>query len=67
MTDLAQSLIDALALGGLYALIAIGVTLIYTVMGMMKMASVNPQSPKSGSSRSVPLSIRDIRPSIPPT
>jgi branched-chain amino acid transport system permease protein len=38
MTDLAQSLIDALALGGLYALIAIGVTLIYTVMGMMNFA-----------------------------
>jgi branched-chain amino acid transport system permease protein len=38
MIDLAQSLIDALALGGLYALIAIGVTLIYTVMGMMNFA-----------------------------
>lgn len=38
MTDLAQSLINALALGGLYALIAIGVTLIYTVMGMMNFA-----------------------------
>lgn len=38
MTDLAQSLIDALALGGLYALIAIGVALIYTVMGMMNFA-----------------------------
>ncbi|HEX5984359.1 MAG TPA: branched-chain amino acid ABC transporter permease, partial [Solirubrobacterales bacterium] len=38
MTDLAQSLIDALALGGLFALIAIGVTLIYTVMGMMNFA-----------------------------
>jgi branched-chain amino acid transport system permease protein len=38
MTELAQSLIDALALGGLYALIAIGVTLIYTVMGMMNFA-----------------------------
>jgi branched-chain amino acid transport system permease protein len=38
MTDLAQSLIDALALGGLYALIAVGVTLIYTVMGMMNFA-----------------------------
>lgn len=38
MTDLVQSLIDALALGGLYALIAIGVTLIYTVMGMMNFA-----------------------------
>lgn len=38
MTNLAQSLIDALALGGLYALIAIGVTLIYTVMGMMNFA-----------------------------
>ena len=38
MTELAQSLIDALSLGGLYALIAIGVTLIYTVMGMMNFA-----------------------------
>jgi branched-chain amino acid transport system permease protein len=38
MINLAQSLIDALALGGLYALIAIGVTLIYTVMGMMNFA-----------------------------
>ena len=38
VTDLAQSLIDALALGGLYALIAISVTLIYTVMGMMNFA-----------------------------
>jgi branched-chain amino acid transport system permease protein len=38
MTNLAQSLIDALALGGLYALIAIGVALIYTVMGMMNFA-----------------------------
>jgi branched-chain amino acid transport system permease protein len=38
MTDLAQSLIDALALGGLYALIAIGITLTYTVMGMMNFA-----------------------------
>jgi len=38
MTELAQSLIDALALGGLYALIAIGITLTYTVMGMMNFA-----------------------------
>jgi branched-chain amino acid transport system permease protein len=38
MTDLAQSLIDALALGGLYALIALGVALIFTVMGMMNFA-----------------------------
>jgi len=38
MTNLAQSLIDALALGGLYALIAIGITLTYTVMGMMNFA-----------------------------
>lgn len=38
MTDLAQSSIDALALGGLYALIAVGVALIYTVMGMMNFA-----------------------------
>jgi branched-chain amino acid transport system permease protein len=38
MTEAAQSLIDALALGGLYALIAIGITLVYTVMGMMNFA-----------------------------
>ncbi len=38
MTELAQSLIDALALGGLYALIAVGITLVYTVMGMMNFA-----------------------------
>lgn len=38
MTTLAQSLIDALALGGLYALIAIGITLTFTVMGMMNFA-----------------------------
>jgi branched-chain amino acid transport system permease protein len=38
MMDALQSLIDALALGGLYALIAIGVTLVYTVMGMMNFA-----------------------------
>jgi branched-chain amino acid transport system permease protein len=38
MTDLAQSLIDALALGGLYALIAVGIALTYTVMGMMNFA-----------------------------
>ncbi|MGN6275195.1 MAG: branched-chain amino acid ABC transporter permease [Solirubrobacterales bacterium] len=38
MTNLAQNLIDALALGGLYALIAIGVAVIYTVMGMMNFA-----------------------------
>jgi branched-chain amino acid transport system permease protein len=35
---LAQNLIDALALGSLYALIALGVTLVYTVMGMMNFA-----------------------------
>lgn len=38
MTDLVQSLIDALSLGGLYALIALGVAVIYTVMGMMNFA-----------------------------
>jgi branched-chain amino acid transport system permease protein len=38
MTDLLQSLIDALALGSLYALIALGVAVIYTVMGMMNFA-----------------------------
>jgi branched-chain amino acid transport system permease protein len=38
MTELAQNLIDALALGGLYALIALGVAVIYTVMGLMNFA-----------------------------
>jgi branched-chain amino acid transport system permease protein len=38
VTELAQNLIDALALGSLYALIALGVTLVYTVMGMMNFA-----------------------------
>lgn len=38
MTELAQNLIDALALGGLYALIALGITLVFTVMGMMNFA-----------------------------
>jgi branched-chain amino acid transport system permease protein len=38
VTALAQNLIDALALGSLYALIAVGVTLVYTVMGMMNFA-----------------------------
>lgn len=38
MTELGQNLIDALALGSLYALIALGVTIIYTVMGMMNFA-----------------------------
>lgn len=38
MTELAQNLIDALSLGGLYALIALGITLVYTVMGMMNFA-----------------------------
>ena len=37
-TQFAQNLIDALALGSLYALIAVGVTLVYTVMGMMNFA-----------------------------
>jgi branched-chain amino acid transport system permease protein len=38
VTELAQNLIDALALGSLYALIALGVTLVYTVRGMMNFA-----------------------------
>jgi branched-chain amino acid transport system permease protein len=38
LTALAQNLIDALALGSLYALIALGITLVYTVMGMMNFA-----------------------------
>jgi branched-chain amino acid transport system permease protein len=38
MTELVQNLIDAIALGSLYALIALGVTVIYTVMGMMNFA-----------------------------
>src|SRR6476619_1169041 len=38
MTVLAQNLVDALALGSLYALIAVGVTLVYTVMGMLNFA-----------------------------
>ncbi len=38
MTALAQNLIDALALGSLYALIALGVAVIYTVMGLLNFA-----------------------------
>jgi len=38
VTELAQNLIDALALGSLYALIALGVTLVYSVMNMMNFA-----------------------------
>lgn len=38
MTELGQNLIDAIALGSLYALIALGITLVYTVMGMMNFA-----------------------------
>lgn len=38
MTELLQNLIDALSLGSLYALIALGVTVIYSVMGMMNFA-----------------------------
>jgi len=38
VTELGQNLIDALALGSLYALIALGITLVYTVMGMMNFA-----------------------------
>jgi branched-chain amino acid transport system permease protein len=35
LTELAQNLIDALSLGSLYALIALGVAILYTVMGLM--------------------------------
>ena len=38
MSELAQNLIDALALGSLYALIALGVAVIYTVMGLLNFA-----------------------------
>jgi branched-chain amino acid transport system permease protein len=38
MTALAQNLIDALSLGSLFALIALGVAIIYTVMGMLNFA-----------------------------
>jgi branched-chain amino acid transport system permease protein len=38
MSELAQNLIDALALGSLYALIALGVAVIYAVMGLMNFA-----------------------------
>jgi branched-chain amino acid transport system permease protein len=38
MEELAQNLIDALALGGLYAMIALGVAIVYTLMGMMNFA-----------------------------
>jgi branched-chain amino acid transport system permease protein len=38
VSELAQNLVDALALGSLYALIALGVAVIYTVMGMMNFA-----------------------------
>jgi len=38
MSELAQNLVDALALGSLYALIALGVAILYTVMGMMNFA-----------------------------
>jgi branched-chain amino acid transport system permease protein len=38
VSTLAQNLIDALALGSLYALIALGITLVYTVMGMLNFA-----------------------------
>lgn len=38
MAELTQNLIDALALGSLYALIALGITVVYTVMGMMNFA-----------------------------
>jgi branched-chain amino acid transport system permease protein len=38
LTELIQNLIDAVALGSLYALIAIGVAVIYTVMGLLNFA-----------------------------
>ncbi len=38
MSALAQNLLDALSLGGLFALIAIGVAILYTVMGLMNFA-----------------------------
>lgn len=38
MSALIQNLVDALSLGSLYALIALGVTLVYTVMDMMNFA-----------------------------
>jgi branched-chain amino acid transport system permease protein len=38
VTELGQNLIDALALGSLYALIALGITVVFTVMGMMNFA-----------------------------
>jgi branched-chain amino acid transport system permease protein len=38
VSELVQNLVDALALGSLYALIALGVTLVYTVMDMMNFA-----------------------------
>jgi len=38
LNELVQNAIDALALGGLYALIALGVAVIYTVMGMLNFA-----------------------------
>ena len=38
MDQILQNAIDALALGSLYALIALGVTVIYSVMGMMNFA-----------------------------
>jgi branched-chain amino acid transport system permease protein len=38
MSELAQNAIDALALGSLYALIALGVAVIYTVMGLLNFA-----------------------------
>lgn len=38
MQELAQNLVNALSLGGLFALIALGVTIVFTVMGMMNFA-----------------------------
>jgi branched-chain amino acid transport system permease protein len=38
MTALAQNLLDAASLGSLFALIAIGVAILYTVMGLMNFA-----------------------------
>jgi branched-chain amino acid transport system permease protein len=38
MSGLAQNLIDALSLGSLFALIAVGVAILYTVMGLLNFA-----------------------------
>ena len=38
MTDLIQHLIDALSLGSLYALLALGIALIFGIMGLINFA-----------------------------